>query len=107
LTEDAAPESQLGYFVFGSHERTFAAHRLTTAAGFDEILRVTLDGDAPSDDELAIGVDARIVASDEVSQRLGARSTAANAIAGEHSFTIEKQTELSCVEGPDFTNACP
>jgi hypothetical protein len=98
----------LEYLVFGSRQRTFAAHRLTSAPGFDELLQVKLTGpDRPTDEALGAAVTVRIDEPDAVTARLGVRANPVRASDGTHAVTIERVTELSCLEGPDFVEACP
>jgi hypothetical protein len=105
----AQPAPELTYFLFGSQETTFAAHRIGGSPSFDEVLRVNLQGaNAPSDAALAAGVEARIAGSSDVlAKRAGATSfTLKTAEVGGATFTLKTAKELSCLEGPDFTAAC-
>lgn len=103
----ASPSEGLPYFLIGSHERTFAVHRLAGAPGFDEVVRVVLDGDTPSDAELRVGVEAKIAGgADTPSERLGLRTEPVVAKVGEKSFSVKSVTPLSCLDGPDFASPC-
>src|SRR5207249_2365436 len=53
LLDPHATASAPGWFVFGDAKTTFAAHRITTSPGFDQIVRVATTGLAPA--ELAKG----------------------------------------------------
>ncbi len=47
----------LTYFLFGRGSERFLAHTIRQAPDFDQLLSVRLEGPAPSDDELARGVE--------------------------------------------------
>ena len=66
-------EGELTYRVFGSREHAFAVHRVAgSPQAFDEVLRVDLGGEAPSNAELSNGVEVRIPGvPDRSSARLG------------------------------------
>jgi hypothetical protein len=103
----AAPNDGLPYFLVGSRERAFAVHRIAGAPGFDEMVRVELSGDAPSDADLRVGVEAEIAGgADLPSVRLGLRTGAVTAKAGDRTFAVKPLTALSCLEGPDFASPC-
>lgn len=107
VLDASASQPEIGYVVFGSRARTFAVHYISGAPSFDEVLRVELDGDAPSDSELASGVDTRLANTEDAeTRRLGIATAPARARTRGHDFTIRALTTLSCLEGPDFTAPC-
>jgi hypothetical protein len=107
VLDAGATEHELSYLLFGSRERTFAVHRIAASPSFDEVLHVTLGGDAPSDAELARGVDVRMQGPDQASARLGLAASAKSAQAGTRNLTVKSVTALSCLVGPDFSAPCP
>lgn len=51
-----APLDRLEYILFGSGEEHFLAHRVTAAPDFDQLLPVTIESGAFSDDQLRQGI---------------------------------------------------
>ena len=107
VLESGASQPELTYVLFGSRERTFAAHKIAGSPGFDEVLRVDLGGDAPPTSDLAAGVEARVSGkSDAPAARLGLSGQVTTVQSGARTFTVKSAAMLSCLEGPDFASAC-
>jgi hypothetical protein len=92
----------LSYLVLGDSSESFLVHRIggprrDGAPNFDEIVSVTssaVSGDAGASQ----GSFVTLGPSDAVAHRLGAGS-------GTVGFTVK--TNISCLVGPDFVDACP
>jgi hypothetical protein len=105
LDAHAPAQPALTYIVFGSRDGTFAVHKIAGSPSFDEVVHVTLGGDAPSNDDLSAGVEAQITGvADTTSARLGGSD--ASAQGGSHTFTLKRVTSLSCLVSPDFFDPC-
>ena len=99
--------TELGYLLVGRRDRAFAIHRITRSPSFDEIVKVDLGGDAPSDAELGAGVEATIAgAPDEPARRLGLAHAQQAMRAGARTFNVTPHPALSCLVGPEFTEPC-
>jgi hypothetical protein len=101
-----APE--LGYFVFGTRNEAFAAHRIAGAPGFDQLVRVSVSG--ADDAALASGILGEATGTpDEIAARLDANPVAPPVFlstAGGARITVTPRNVLSCLVGPDFFQAC-
>jgi hypothetical protein len=80
---DAHSTDAPGWFVFGDDKATFAAHRITTSPGFDQIVRVTTEKKGFVETS---GADVPMTT---------------DPIDG-----ITPETSLSCLVGPDFFDPC-
>jgi hypothetical protein len=72
--------NRLEYVLFGAGEQRFLAHRITAVPDFDQILAVSIDGDAFSDAQLREGV---LVAIPERRNVLGERLREGDEVLGE------------------------
>jgi hypothetical protein len=108
VLDGAQVQNGLTYFVFGTPAETFAAHRIAGSPGFDEILRVRIEGaGAPSAQALATGVEVEATnATDAPAQRLGASTRAKTFKSAQGTFEMKSVTALSCLEGPGFSAPC-
>jgi hypothetical protein len=108
ILDSAQVQNGLTYFVFGTPAQTFAAHRIAGSPGFDEILRVRIEGPgAPPAQALAAGVEVQATnVSDAPTQRLGASTQAKSFKSGQGTFEMKNVTALSCLEGPEFSAPC-
>lgn len=107
VLDAGATPSELTYLVFGSRDRTFAVHRIAGSPSFDEVLRVDLRGDVPTDADLASGVEVKVAgAPDDAASRLGLTSGAKAVQAGTRRLTLKPTVALSCLVGPDFSDPC-
>jgi hypothetical protein len=103
----AGDPSELGYLFVGRRDRAFAVHQITWSPSFDEVVKVDLGGDAPSDAELAAGVEATVAgAADDPGRRLGLAEVAQTMRAGHRTFTATPHPALSCLVGPEFSAPC-
>src|SRR5262249_21619759 len=107
VLDAGAIQSELAYLLFGSRERPFAVHHIAGSPGFDEVLNVDLAGDLPSNAELATGLEVHVAgASDARTSRMGLESWPKSVQAGRRTFTLKSKSVLSCLEGPEFSDAC-
>ena len=96
-----APE----YLALGRRDALALVHLLGGAPGFDHVVTARIDGDGPTDDELARGVRVSLPAGNAPETRLDAGVVTASVHGRPVSLMIT--TELSCLIGPDFTAPCP
>jgi hypothetical protein len=107
VLDAGAEPTELGYLLFGTRDETFAAHVLTGAPGFDEIVRVELGPGAPTDEELAHGAIARARGvPDGTAFRLGAAAAPMTMTAFDSSFEVSPRVTVSCLVGPGFFAPC-
>lgn len=76
----APPLGRLEYVLFGAGDQRFLAHRITKVPDFDQLLEVTIDGDAFSDAQLREGI---LVAVPERQNALGERLRAGDEVLGQ------------------------
>jgi hypothetical protein len=102
-----APNAELGYLLVGRHDRAFAIHRITHAPSFDEVVKIELGADGPSDAELAAGTEATVTGmKDEPGNRLGLARAAQPMHTKTRTFSVTPHGALSCLVGPEFSEPC-
>jgi hypothetical protein len=98
------PPAPEGYVVFGEPGEAFAAHRIISPPGFDQIARVRVAGVEPGALSHGVVVEAGETSADDPAHLAsGAVTGTTKDGAG---VTITARNIISCLRGPDFTDPC-
>jgi hypothetical protein len=106
LTGQAPEPAELRYWVVGSGKEAYLVHALSRAPDFDQVVKVSLEGQAPRKDKgpPVLRFERRKNASGE-RLKAGEKLTAVGEDARPVRLTVQR--ELSYLVGPDFTPPAP
>ncbi len=102
-----APEfTELRYWLVGSGTEAFLVHALSRAPDFDQVVKVSLEGQAPARDKAppVLRFERR---KNVAGERLKAGETLTAVGKGARPVRLTVQRELSYLVGPDFTPPAP